>query len=341
MKQMSKRGYVLTVVILAVLLVGSIVYSLCSGAYHVAPEHVCAILVNEVIPIEQTWTDTMFRVVMYSRMPRIIAAIVVGLALSMAGSAYQGVFRNPLVSPDLLGVSNGACLGVAISILLGLGYYGNLICAFAGGLIAVGITVLLPYLTKNRSTSSLILSGVIVGGFFSSFLGIVKYIADPDTELAEITYWQLGSLANTRIESLQIIAPVILIFAVLLFLLRWRINAISVGDREAKALGVNLGRERGLLILCATMLTGAAICLSGTIGWIGLVIPHLCRMIVGHNNARVLPVAALMGSFFMVAVDTISRTLTGAEIPLGIITGILGTPFFAFILLSQRKGSDN
>lgn len=325
--------------LLAALLL-SAVYALCSGVYHVSASNVVAIVCSHVIPMEQTWTDTMYRVVMYSRFPRIIAAMVVGMALSLAGSGYQGVFRNPLVSPDLLGVSNGACIGVAISILLGLGYYGNLLLSFVGGLIAVGLTVLFPRLMGSRSTTSLILSGVIVGGFFSSLLGILKYVADPDTELAEITYWQLGSLAKVRSDSLYILVPVILIFSLLLFLLRWRINAISVGDREARALGINLTRERGLLVLCSTVLTAASICLSGTIGWIGLVVPHLARMIVGHNNAHVLPTAAILGAFFLVVVDTISRTLTGAEIPLGIITGLLGTPFFAFILINQRNRNE-
>lgn len=317
------------------------VYALCSGVYHVSASNVVSILLSHIFTLEQTWTDTMYRVVMYSRFPRVIAAIMVGMALSLAGSGYQGVFRNPLVSPDLLGVSNGACIGVAISILLGLGYYGNLVLSFVGGILAVGLTVLFPRLMRSRSTTSLILSGVIVGGFFTSLLGILKYVADPDTELAEITYWQLGSLAKVRGDSLYILVPVILIFSLLLFMLRWRINAISVGDREAQALGVNLTRERGLLVLCSTVLTAASICLSGTISWIGLVVPHLSRMMVGHNNAHVLPTSALLGALFLVVVDTISRTLTGAEIPLGIITGLLGTPFFAFILINQRNRNED
>ena len=332
------RVRLIQLLLLAALLCAA-VYSLCSGVYHVSASNVVSIVFSHIFPLEKTWTDTMYRVVMYSRFPRIIAAMVVGLALSLAGSGYQGVFRNPLVSPDLLGVSNGACIGVAISILLGLGYYGNLILSFAGGMLAVGLTVLFPRLMRSRSTTSLILSGVIVGGFFTSLLGILKYVADPDTELAEITYWQLGSLAKVRPDALVTILPIALLSGAGVYLLRWRINVISLGDKEARTLGVELQRERGILVLCSTLLTAAVICISGTVGWIGLVMPHLARMMVGQDNKRVIPVSALLGAIFLIVVDTMARNLTWAEIPLGIITGFIGTPFFAIVLIRQKNGN--
>lgn len=278
----------------------------------------------------------MYKVVMLSRLPRVVAAIVVGGALALAGTAYQGIFRNPLVSPDLLGVSNGACVGAAISILLGLGYFGNVVFSFLGGILAVTLTLLFPAILKRKSTVSLVLSGVIVGGFFTSVLGLLKYVADPDTELAEITYWQLGSLARIKVDSLYIITPLILLTGLLIILLRWRINVISLGDKEAQTLGINLRRERGVIIVCATLLTAASICISGTIGWIGLIMPHLARLIVGQDNKKVIPVSALLSAMFLVIVDDIARNLTGAEIPLGIITGFVGTPFFAFVLIRQK-----
>lgn len=287
--------------------------------------------------MEGDWTDTMYRVVMYSRFPRIVAAIAVGGALSLAGAAYQGVFRNPLVSPDLLGVSNGACVGAAISIIMGLGYVGNVLLAFIGGLLAVAITVLFPSLLNKKSTIALVLSGVIVGGFFSSILGLLKYVADPDTELAEITYWQLGSLAKIKNEALYIILPIIIVSGLIIYLLRWRINVISLGDSESKSLGINLQRERSIIILCSTMLTASAICICGTIGWIGLTMPHLARLLVGQDNTKVIPASAVISSLFLIIVDTAARTLTGAEIPLSIITGFIGTPFFAFVLLRQKN----
>ena len=335
-----KNRYRLLMIILLIALFACSITALCMGKYYVPAKQVMSILLSRIFPLKTTWTDTMYRVVIYSRFPRVVAAILVGGALALAGSAYQGVFRNPLVSPDLLGVSNGACVGAAISILFGLGYIGNVLFAFIGGIAAVTLTVLFPYILNKKSTVTLVLSGVIVGGFFSSVLGLLKYLADPDTELAEITYWQLGSLAKVKIETLYYIMPIIMVSGLLILLLRWRINAISLGDNEAKTLGINLFRERGIIIVCSTLLTAASICICGTIGWIGLVIPHLSRMIVGQDNRKVLPVATLLSGVFLIVVDTLARNLTGGEIPLSIITGFIGTPFFAFVLIRQKKEFD-
>lgn len=214
---------------------------------------------------------------------------------------------------------------------------GNVLLAFIGGLLAVAITVLFPSLLNKKSTIALVLSGVIVGGFFSSILGLLKYVADPDTELAEITYWQLGSLAKIKNEALYIILPIIIVSGLIIYLLRWRINVISLGDSESKSLGINLQRERSIIILCSTMLTASAICICGTIGWIGLTMPHLARLLVGQDNTKVIPASAVISSLFLIIVDTAARTLTGAEIPLSIITGFIGTPFFAFVLLRQKN----
>lgn len=333
----NRKKHFLLIVILFVLLIFVCFASLCMGQYYVSPLNVIKILFSNFFSLNMTWTETMYKVVINNRLPRIIAAILVGTALSIAGASYQGVFRNPLVSPDLLGVSNGACVGAAFSIIMGLGYLGNVVFSFVGGLLAVIITVLFPTILNKKSTVSLVLSGVIVGGFFSSVLGLLKYIADPDTELAEITYWQLGSLARVKMDLIYFIAPIIIVGSAIVFALRWRINVISLGDKEAQMLGVNIFRERGIIIICATLLTAASICISGTIGWIGLIMPHLARMIVGQDNKKVIPVSALMSASFLVIVDTISRNLTGAEIPLGIITGFVGTPFFAFVLIRQKN----
>ncbi len=333
----SKRKYTVFILSLVALLFVSAVLALCIGQYKISIKNVISILFSDIFNYEGSWTDAMYRVVMYNRLPRVIAAIAVGAALSLAGASYQGVFRNPLVSPDLLGVSNGACVGAALSIILGLGYIGNVTLAFIGGIIAVLITVLFPALINKKSTIALVLSGVIVGGFFSSILGILKYLADPDTELAEITYWQLGSLSKIKIESLYIILPIMVIAGFVIYLFRWRINVISLGDKESKTLGVNLQRERGIVILASTLLTASAICISGTIGWIGLIMPHLARMMVGQDNKKVIPVSALISATFLIVVDTVARNLTGAEIPLGIITGFIGTPFFAFVLVRQKN----
>lgn len=222
---------------------------------------------------------------------------------------------------------------------MGLGYFGTVIFAFAFGIAAVALTVIFPRLLNRKSSVSLVLSGVLVGGFFSSVLGLLKYIADADTELAEITYWQLGSLSKVKVESLYYIAPVMLLAGGLIILFRWRINVISLGDREAQTLGINLFKERGIVIACSTILTAASVCISGTIGWIGLIMPHLARMLVGQNNVRVIPSAALLSSIFLIVVDLLARNITGAEIPLSIITGFVGTPFFAFVIIKQKRDS--
>jgi len=337
LKKRGKVNFTILMIILLLILLLAIIISLSMGKYSVSPTNVVSILLSNIFPVRITWTDTMFRVIMLHRFPRIIAAILVGGALSLSGTTFQGVFRNPLVSPDLLGVSMGACVGAAISILLGFGDIGNILLSFLGGILAVSITVMFPILINNKSTITLVLSGVIVGGFFASILGLLKYIADSDTELAAITYWQLGSLSRMRIDFLLFIAPIIFITGFIIYLLRWRINVISLGDQEAKSLGINLYKERGILIVCSTLLTAAAVCISGTIGWIGLIIPHITRMIVGQDNKKIIPASTIIGASFLIIVDTISRNLTGAEIPLGIITGFVGTPFFAFVLMKQRK----
>ena len=254
----------------------------------------------------------------------------------MAGTTYQGIFRNPLVSPDILGVSNGACIGAAIAILMGAGMLGVQTFAFAGGLIAVLLTMNLPRLIQRDSTIVLVLSGIIVSGFMMASLGLIKYLADPETQLADIVYWQLGSLTKSNYDNLMILAPIIVLTTAILLAMRWRINVLSLGDREAKLIGANIRFERGMMVCAATLLTASAVCLSGTIGWLGLVIPHLARLFIGDNNVKSLPMAALIGAIFLLMVDTLARNLYVQEIPLGILTGFIGAPFFAWVLIKQK-----
>lgn len=265
-----------------------------------------------------------------------LAAILVGGALSLAGATYQGMFENPLVSPDILGVSSGACVGAAGAILLGMSNAEIQLFAFLGGIVAVSMTITIPALMRRKSTIALVLSGVIVGGFMMAILGLMKYIADTETELADMVYWQLGSIAKVTYETLLATAPIMLITGAILIAMRWRINLLSLGDEQARTLGVNLRLERGVAIICSTLLTACAVCLSGTVGWIGLIMPHVARMIVGHDNVRLLPTATLMSAGFLIIIDTVARTLTGGELPLGILTGFIGAPFFAWILVKQR-----
>ena len=208
--------------------------------------------------------------------------------------------------------------------------------AFIMGIIAVVITMSIPRIMKRDSTVMLVLSGIIVSGFMTSVLGVMKYIADPETQLADITYWQLGSISKVTFNSLSKIAPVIIIMTIILIALRWRINIISLGNNEARSLGVNLKFERGLVVLAATLLTASSVCICGTIAWIGLVMPHLARMLVGSNNVRCLPVATVMSGGFLLIIDTLARTISIGEVPLGILTGLIGAPFFTWMLIKQR-----
>ena len=331
------RSLEAVVVMLAVLLGITVTAALCVGRYEVPPQAAFQILLGQVLPIDTSmWPDAMHDVVIKLRLPRMLAAILVGGALALAGATYQGIFKNPLVSPDLLGVSNGACVGAAVSILLGLGLLSRQVFAFAGGVIAVALTVSIPRIMKRDSTLMLVLSGVIVGGFMSSIIGLIKYIADPETQLPDIVYWSLGSLAKVNLSTVCAIAPVMIVTAAVLFAMRWRVNLLSLGDQDAKTLGVNLRRERGVAIVCATILTACAVCMSGTIGWIGLVMPHVARRLVGTDNMRAFPVAIISSAIFLLVIDTLARTLTGGELPLGILTGFIGAPFFALILVRER-----
>ena len=313
------------------------VVSLCVGRFSVDLSTTLAILTSPFTHIDPTWTDNEYNVIMNIRLPRLLGAFLVGGALALSGASYQGVFQNPLVSPDILGVSHGACVGAALSILLYLNTWQVQIFAFVGGLITVFATVSIPKLMRRQSNIVMVLSGVIVGGFMSSILGLMKYVADPDTQLAEITYWQLGSIAKVGFETLAYTAPVMAIAAAVLIAMRWRLNVISLGEDEARSLGVDIRRERNIIIVAATVLTASAVSLAGTIGWVGLIIPHVTRRIVGSDNKRLIPTVILVAAAFMILVDLFARNISGFEIPLGVLTGLVGAPIFGYILVKQRN----
>ena len=333
----SRRSLPLVVLILTALFLAAATASMCLGRYALSPAEVGAALLAAINP---AWgegvSESASNVVLKLRLPRVLAAFLVGAALALAGTTYQGIFKNPLVSPDLLGVSSGACVGAALSILLGLGLAFQQGFAFLGGIVAVALTTLIPRLMRRDSTIMLVLSGVIVGGFLSSVIGLLKYVANPETQLPDIVYWSLGSLAKVNMQSILSMAPPMLLTAAVLLLMSWRINVLSLNDQDARMLGVNLRRERGVAIVCSTLLTACAVCMSGTIGWIGLVMPHIARRLVGIDNVGALPVAALSSATFLLVIDTIARTVTGAELPLGILTGFIGAPFFAMVLVRER-----
>jgi iron complex transport system permease protein len=273
------------------------------------------------------------------RLPRILAAILTGAALAAAGAAYQGLFRNPLVSPDILGVSAGAGLGAVIGIFLSLPILGIQALAFVGGLATVALVYLIANAVRDREpTLVLILAGVVVGSLAGASISLLKVLADPYDQLPAITFWLLGSLASVRKADVANTLPVILLGLVPLIALRWRINVLSLGDEEAKALGVDAGRLRLVVIAAATLITASVVAIAGVIGWIGLVIPHIARMLVGPNFDRLLPASMLMGASYLLIVDTAARTLSRVETPLGILTALIGAPFFLWLLARGREG---
>ncbi len=279
------------------------------------------------------------RVLISIRGPRVLAGLIVGAALAGAGVVYQGLFRNPLVSPDVLGVSAGAGLGAVIGIFLSLPLLSIQLFAFVGGLGTVTLVYAIASAVQGRDpTLVLVLGGVVVGALAGAAISLLKILADPYDQLPAITFWLLGSLASTRANDVWSALPAVLLGLVPLVLLRWRINVLSLGDEEAKSLGVEAGRMRAVVIGAATLITASVVAISGVIGWVGLVIPHIARMLVGPNFERLLPAAMLMGAAYLVLVDTLARTLGRIEVPIGILTAVVGAPFFLWLLWRGRHG---
>jgi len=321
--------------LLSILLLAVMLFSLSRGRYSNDFSQVINVFLYH-LGLSDQLDPVMEDVVFYVRLPRILAAVFIGAMLSLSGAVYQSVFKNPLVSPDLLGVSSGAAVGAAAVILLGGSLVLRQIFAFAGGLLAVLLATSIPKLFRNHSNMMLVLSGIIVGGFLNSVLSIMKFVAEEQTELSSIVFWQMGSVATVLTKDLLAISPVMITCTVLLWLLSWRINMLSFGEIEAKTLGVDTKKIRGIVIVCASLLTASAVSISGNVGWIGLVIPHLARLFVGVDNNRLLPFATLLGGLFLLIVDTLARTISTVEVPLSILTGFVGAPLYAFLLYRQK-----
>lgn len=279
------------------------------------------------------------QVIFQVRLPRVAAALLVGAALAMAGATYQGMFRNPLVSPDILGVSSGAGFGAVLAIFLALPAFAIQISSFVGGLIAVAVVYSIARAVRSvhEEVLVLVLAGIIIGTLFGAGVSLLTYLADPYDQLPAITFWLLGSLAATRPEDLWAALPSLLLGLIPLVLLRWRVNLMSLGDEEAQALGVDTRMVRLALIVSATLMSAAAVSLAGMVGWVGLVVPHLARMLVGPNYSRLLPASMLLGAGYLLLVDTLARTAAEIEIPLGVLNAVVGAPFFLWLLARSRR----
>ncbi|MGY4707520.1 FecCD family ABC transporter permease [Candidatus Bipolaricaulota sp. J31] len=306
--------------------VAAVLASLFIGRYPVGFREVAGAFLGADVP------PTARVLILDVRLPRALGAAAVGASLALAGAAFQGLFRNPLVDSRILGVSAGAAFGAALALLLGVPWYLVDGFAFAFGLLAVFLVVLIAR-RFGGSVLVLVISGILVGSLFSAFLGVIKYIADPLDVLPAITYWLLGSLAGTRWDAVGKLIPACLLGAGALLLLRWRLNVLSLEEREAAALGVDVGRLRTGVVLAGTLLVAAAVSQAGMIGWIGLITPHAARALVGPDHMRVLPASMALGAGFLVALDLLSRSLLASEVPLGVLTGIVGVPAFLFLFM--------
>jgi iron complex transport system permease protein len=326
---MSSRGVAYAVAGAALAALTALAFAV--GRYPISPADLWAVLTGDAPARVQS-------VVFQVRGPRVMAAIVVGAALAAAGSAYQGMFRNPLVSPDILGVSTGAALGAAVAIFFSVNTFVVQLCAFAGGLAAVGVVYWVgSRLRRHDPLLALVLTGVVIGTLLGSLIALLKYLADPYNQLPAITYWLLGSLVSVAPHDLAAAAALVALGLAPMLLLRWRINVIALPDDEARSLGVDTAKLRTLVIAAATLMTAAAVAISGIIGWVGLLIPHAARLLVGPDFRRLLPLAMLLGAAFLLAVDTLSRTLSSVEVPPGVLTALIGTPFFLWLFALARR----
>ena len=329
-----RSAWVLLAAALALVLLALV--ALGAGSYPITPREVAAIVWSHVTGnVERATADA---VVWQIRLPRVGVAMLVGAALASAGAAYQHLFRNPLVAPDTLGVSSGAALGAVLGIFVGAGFIAIEIAAFAGGLAAVAAVMLIAArLRAHDPLVTLILTGIVVASLLGAGISLLKYLADPYNELPAITFWLMGSFASASRTEVASLVPAVAIALVVLLALAWRINLLALTEDEARALGVNTTRLRAIVIAAATLATAASVAVSGIIGWVGLVVPHMARLVVGPEFSRLLPAAALFGATFMLAIDTVSRTVAPIEVPPGILTAVIGTPVFIALLAGARR----
>lgn len=318
----------------------TLVLSLGLGRLPVPPERVAAILLAHWLPIEPRWSEVEARVVELVRLPRAVLALLVGASLGMAGAALQGVLRNPLVGPQIVGVSSGAAFGGALAILLGLAGFGVVVGAFLAGLASLLAVHAIARVDGAARPLTLVLAGVIVSAFASALTSLVSWLADPQSTLAAIVYWLMGSVAAASVEKVVLAAGCATLGGGLLLLLAFRIDLLSLGDADATALGVAVEPVRWAVLGAVAVLVAGTVAVAGVVGWVGLVVPHAARLLVGPTHGRLLPAAALLGGGFLLLVDDLARTLTAAELPLGMLTALVGAPVFALLLRrGERAGS--
>ncbi len=325
--------------IMGAFLIVLIIISFAIGWYWISPITIIRFFWSQLFRTGEVFAEAITTVLVNVRPPRIALALLVGSGLSVAGHTFQGVFQNPMVSPDVLGASSGASFGAALAILAGFASTGITLMSFVFGLISIALVLFIASFVKANKLLSLVLTGIVVSSLFSAGLSLIKFTADPTNQLPAITYWLMGSLNSARLQTLSFAAPPILLGIVVILLLRWQLNLLALGEEAATTMGVRTRLIRMVMVVSATLVTATCVSVSGVIGWIGLVVPHISRMIVGSDNRVSLPASALIGASFLLFVDNIARRATTAGIPLGILTAFIGAPFFVFLILREgRKG---
>lgn len=325
----------LAVAVLAAALMVCILASFTLGRYAVPPKELLGILGSHLgLPIGRFWTARMEAAVWNIRLPRVLLSVLVGACLAAAGASYQGIFQNPMASPDILGASAGAGFGAALAILLGRTSIGITLGAFFMSLVTVALVFTVSRHIKGERVLGLVLAGIMVSSLFQSGTSFIKLAADPNNQLPQITFWLMGSLSGARWQELGFVILPMLAGLIPLLALRWQLNVITMGDDEARAMGVNAPRIRLVIVVCSTLVTASAVSVSGMIGWVGLVVPHMLRRVVGSDYRHLLPASMLGGGLFLLLVDNVSRSLTG--IPIGILTSFIGAPFFLWMITGRR-----
>lgn len=334
--KMNTKALLSILMILAALII-LFLFSFVIGRYDVPVTEVIRILFGKIIPVKPTWEANMEIAVLNVRLPRILLACLVGACLALSGTAYQSVFQNPMAAPDILGASSGACFGAALAIFLGLSKTGVTLLAFIFSLMTVVLVYIFGSHMRTNKLVGILLAGIMVSSIFSAGTSYIKLVADPTNQLPAITYWLMGSLSGARMNDVGFAIIPMLIGTVPLFVLRWRINILTLGDEEAGTMGINANLLRFITVISATILVAASVSVSGMIGWVGLVIPHLCRKLVGNNCRYLIPASMVFGAFFLLLVDNISRNLLEVEIPIGILTAFIGAPFFIYLMMRKEN----
>lgn len=331
MKNHRQKNYTIIFILIIVLLLLMFI-SLLIGRYNIAPFDVIGKLLGKIIPIDKTWEAALETAVINVRLPRVIMAVMIGGSLAAAGAAYQGVFQNPLASPDLLGASSGAGFGASLGIILGLSKASIMTLAFVSSFATVILVSVLSRKIRGNKVVNTILAGIMISSLFTAGTSWIKLMADPFEQLPAITYWLMGSISGAKNSELLFMAIPMTAGLIILFALRWKINLLTTGDEEAMTMGINASRTRLGVMVGSTLLTAASVAAGGMIGWVGLVIPHLSRRLVGNDYRLLLPVSVICGGGFLLTVDNLARTLSTTEFPIGILTAFVGAPFFIYIM---------